>query len=143
MVKNCLYGVKKSRYISLILNDKLKNNMNQVHAHLLAESELKIETIEIQQQAYLGDADAQYTLADIFQKGKGVTKNSAHAFYWYQRAAQQGNLPAQFNVWYAYLTGEGTQENEHLAQKWFARASLKNASSTRSIINQLTGKTVH
>jgi len=117
--------------------------MNQVHAHLLAESELKIETIEIQQQAYLGDADAQYKLADIFQKGKGVAKNITHAFYWYQKAAQQGNLPAQFNVWYAYLTGEGTQENAHLAKKWFARASLKNTSSTQSIIHQLIGSTVH
>ncbi|MBC8494129.1 MAG: tetratricopeptide repeat protein [Candidatus Thioglobus sp.] len=117
--------------------------MNQMHAHLLAESELKIDTVKIQQQAYLGDADSQYKLADIFQKGKGVAKNSAHAFYWYQRAAQQGNLPAQFNVWYAYLTGEGTSANKQLADKWYARATLKNSSSTQSIINQLIGTTVH
>lgn len=117
--------------------------MNQVHAHLIAESKLKIDTVKIQQQAYLGDAEAQYKLADIFQKGKDVAKNSTHAFYWYQRAAQQGNLAAQFNVWYAYLTGEGTQANEQLAQKWYARASLKNSSSTQSIITQLIDATVH
>ena len=117
--------------------------MSKMHAHLLAESELKIETVKIQQQAYLGDAEAQYKLADIFQKGKDVAKNAAHAFYWYQRAAQQGNLPAQFNVWYAYLTGEGTQANDQLAQKWYARATLKNSSSSQSIINQLVGSTVH
>ena len=117
--------------------------MNQMHAHLLAESELKIETVKVQQQAYLGDAEAQYKLADIFQKGKEVTKSSAHAFYWYQRAAQQGNLAAQFNVWYAYLTGEGTKANDQLAEKWYARAMLKNSSSTQSIINQLIGTTVH
>ncbi len=117
--------------------------MNQMHTHLLAESELKTETVELQQQAYLGDANAQYKLADIFQQGRDVAKNSANAFYWYQRAAKQGNLPAQFNVWYAYLTGEGTQANKQLADKWYARAVLKNSSSTRSIIGQLIGTTIH
>lgn len=117
--------------------------MNQMHAHLLAESELKVETIKIQQQAYLGDADAQYKLADIFQKGQDVARNTAHAFYWYQRAAKQGNLAAQFNVWYAYLTGEGTQADEQLAKKWYARATLKNSSSSKSIIAQLIGTTIH
>ncbi|SMN14952.1 hypothetical protein CRYPA_1064 [uncultured Candidatus Thioglobus sp.] len=117
--------------------------MNQMHAHLLAESELKIDTVKIQQQAYLGDAEAQYKLADIFQKGKDVAKNSTNAFYWYQRAAKQGNLAAQFNVWYAYLTGEGTQANEQLADKWYARATLKNSSSTQSIINQLISTIIH
>ncbi len=116
--------------------------MNKMHKHLLAESELKIETVKLQQQAYLGDADAQYKLANIFQQGRGIAKNSVHAFYWHQRAAKQGNLPAQFNVWYAYLTGEGTQANEKLADKWYARAVLKNSSSTQSIISQLTDATI-
>ncbi|WP_428095618.1 tetratricopeptide repeat protein [Candidatus Thioglobus sp.] len=117
--------------------------MSQMQAHLLAESELKIATIKIQQQAYLGDAEAQYKLAEIFQNGKNVAKNTTHAFYWYQRAAQQGNLPAQFNVWYAYLTGEGTQANEQLANKWYAKASLKNTNTMHSSIGQLLDIVIH
>jgi TPR repeat protein len=120
-----------------------KKIMNKIHAHLLAEYKLKTETMKIQQLAYLGDAEAQYKLADIFQNGSGVVKNSINAFYWYQRSAQQGNLPAQFNVWYAYLTGEGVQANEQLADKWYARATLKNSRSTQSIIMQLIGSTIH
>ncbi len=111
--------------------------MSQIYKHLLAESSLNVETVEIQYQAYLGNAKAQYQLADIFQKGEGIAKNYANAFYWYRRAAQQGNLAAQFNVWYAYLNGEGTQVNEQKANKWYARASLNNASSTKSVITQL------
>ena len=75
--------------------------MKQMHQHLLAESELNIKTIDLQQRAYTGDADAQYALANIFQKGTHVQKNTRHAFYWYQRAAQQGNLLAQYSVWFA------------------------------------------
>ena len=117
--------------------------MNQMHKHLLAESELSIDMIEIQHQAYLGDAEAQYKLADIFQKGGGVAKDVVNAFYWYNKAAQQGNLAAQFNIWYAYLTGEGTKANQQLAKKWYARATLKNSSSSESIVAQLIGTVIH
>ncbi len=117
--------------------------MNQIHQHLVAESQLSIAAVEVQQQAYLGDAKAQYQLADMFQKGKGITQNSEHAFYWYQRSAQQGNVLAQYNVWYAYLTGEGVNANEKEANRWFTKASIKSASSTESIIAQLIGTTVH
>jgi hypothetical protein len=41
------------------------------------------------------------------------------------------------------LTGEGIQANEKLAEKWYARATLKNCSSTKSIIAQLIGTTIH
>ena len=118
--------------------------MNQMHQHLLAESELNIETIDLQQSAYTGDAEAQYALANIFQKGICIQKNTGHAFYWYQRAAHQGNLLAQYNVWFAYLTGDGTEANAQQANKWFARASLKSACSTQSIVAQLLGgNTLH
>jgi len=117
--------------------------MNQMHQHLLAESELNLEAIDLQQKAYTGDAEAQYALANIFQKGIHVQKNTNHAFYWYQRAAQQGNLLAQYNVWFAYLTGEGTQVDAQQAEKWFARASSKNTSSAKSIVAQLLGATLH
>ncbi len=130
-------------YFDQINNKNKENIMSEMHKHLLAESKLKTETIEIQNQAYLGSAEAQYKLADIFQKGKGVAKNATHAFYWYQRAAKQGNLLAQYNVWYAYLIGEGTQADSKLANKWLTRASLKNSSSATSIISQLMGTTVH
>jgi TPR repeat protein len=93
--------------------------MNQMHQHLLAESELNIETIGLQQRAYTGDAKAQYALANIFQKGVHVPKSEKHAFYWYQRAAQQGNLLAQYMVWQAYKFGDGTEANAQQAKKLF------------------------
>jgi len=108
--------------------------MSQMNQHLLAESELNLETIDLQQRAYTGDAEAQYA---------HVQKNTNHAFYWYQSAAHQGNLLAQYNVWFAYLTGEGIQANTQQANKWFARASLKNSRSTQSIVAQLLDTTIH
>jgi TPR repeat protein len=111
--------------------------MKQTSTNLMPDSKSIMSLINIQRQARSGDAESQYKLAGFLQKGRGVRKNAQHAFYWYQKAAQQGNLPAQFNVWYAYLTGEGAQPDEQLAAKWYARASLKNSSSTQSIVSQL------
>ncbi len=118
--------------------------MNQIHQHLLAESELNLETIDLQQKAYTGDADAQYALANIFQKGIHVQKNTSHAFYWYQRAAQQGNLLAQYNVFFSYLYGDGIKADAKQANKWFAKASLKSSCSAESIVAKLlNGTTLH
>jgi TPR repeat protein len=118
--------------------------MSQMNQHLLAESELNTETIDLQLRAYTGDAKAQYALANVFQKGIHVQKNTGHAFYWYQRAAQQGNLLAQYNLFFSYLTGDGTEVDAQQANKWFAKASLKSASSSESIVAQLlSGATLH
>ncbi|TEU19875.1 MAG: sel1 repeat family protein [Gammaproteobacteria bacterium] len=118
--------------------------MSQMDQHLLAESELTTETINLQQRAYTGDAKAQYALADVFQTGDHVQKNANHAFFWYQRAAKQGNVLAQYMVWMAYKIGDGIEANAQEANKWFARASLKNAGSTQSIVSQILNRvTLH
>jgi len=119
--------------------------MNQTHQHLLANSSLTLDTIDLQHRAYTGDADAQYALANIFQKGTNVARHPKHAFYWYRRAAKQGNLCAQYKVWMAYLFGDGTEVNNKEAEKWLRRASLKSGKSTNSVVMQFlnTGTSVH
>lgn len=118
--------------------------MSQLNQHLLAESELNLKAIDLQQKAYTGDADAQYALADIFQTGDHVQRNASHAFYWYQCAANQGNVLAQYKVWFEYYLGEYVEANKKEANKWYAKASLKSASSSESIVAPLlSGATLH
>jgi len=112
--------------------------VDRMHKHLLAESELGVETICLQYKAYLGDSDAQYALADVFQKGRGVTMSSDHAFYWYKRSANQGNIAAQFNVWYAYLIGDGVEASLEKSDFWYRVASSNNInSSSHSVVDKL------
>ncbi len=109
-----------------------------MHKHLLIESKLSNEIVDLQHKAYLGDADAQYLLADIFQKGRGVAKNSNNAFYWYERSANQGNIAAQFNVWYAYLTGDGVEVNLEKSDFWYRIASVNNTNyNDQSVVQKL------
>ena len=112
--------------------------MDKMHKHLMSESVLSPKIIDIQHKAYLGDADAQYSLADIFQKGRGVTRNSNNAFYWYERSAKQGNIAAQFSVWYAYLTGDGVKADLEKSDFWYRTASVNNINvNGQSVVQKL------
>jgi uncharacterized protein len=70
-----------------------------------------------------GDAAAQYLLGDLYMEGKGVERNDATAFMWFQRAANQGDARAQYNLGASYAEGAGVQKSEVDAARWFQRAA--------------------
>ena len=45
-----------------------------------------------------GNAEAQYALGFMYDRGQGVPKNHAEAAKWWRLAADQGNTFAQFNL---------------------------------------------
>jgi|CXWL01.1.fsa_nt_gi hypothetical protein len=70
-------------------------------------------------KAERGDASAQYALGDIYEHGKGETKNDIEAEKWYLKAAEQGDVSAQIALALLYSQGgEGIPENEVAAAKW-------------------------
>ena len=52
-----------------------------------------------------GMADAQYRLAELFERGLGGAQDASEAAMWYARATEQGHLNA--SVMYAGLLAEG------------------------------------
>ena len=115
--------------------------MNNLHPYLIAESQLPLDLVKLQQKAYLGDADAQFALASAFQKGRNIIKNAKYAFYWFKKAANQGNIAAQYNVWFSYLIGDGVEKDESEANRWYQKAALKNSQSTNLVINNILNPT--
>jgi TPR repeat protein len=45
-----------------------------------------------------GDPDAQFELADMYHRGRGVQKDTNVAASWYLRSAQQGLAIAQWTI---------------------------------------------
>ena len=70
-----------------------------------------------------GDAAAQHFLGTLYAEGKGVERNDATAFLWFQRAANQGNADAQYNVGASFAAGTGVAKSDAAAAKWFQRAA--------------------
>ena len=77
-------------------------------------------------KAEQGDAKSQYTVGEMYEKGKGAVKDSKKAFEWYSKSAAQDNKKAEYKVGLAYLEGSGVKKNYSEAYKWFKKSADKN-----------------
>ena len=78
---------------------------------------------ELRPLAEQGDAEAQYNLGVIYDRGQGVTQDYAEAVKWYRKAAEQGDARAQGNLGVMYSTGRGVPQDYAEAAKWFRKAA--------------------
>ena len=53
------------------------------------------QPVEVLQAARRGEADAQFRLGVLFDKGRGVVQDDEQALQWFRRAAQQGRGQCQ------------------------------------------------
>ncbi len=74
-------------------------------------------------QAQAGDAEAQYYVGQMFERGLGVDPDFASAASWYRKAAEQGYAAAQINLGSLYETGRGVEQDGEEALRWYRRAA--------------------
>jgi TPR repeat protein len=70
-----------------------------------------------------GNAEAQYALGFMYDRGQGVPQNNAEAAKWWRLAADQGNTFAQYNLGTLYENGKGVPQNKAEALKWYHLAA--------------------
>lgn len=75
--------------------------------------------------AELGNEDAQSSLAQMYQYGKGVETNLAKAIEWYTKAAEKGNEIALFELGEIYQYGHGVEVDYTKAVEWYIKATEK------------------
>ena len=73
--------------------------------------------------AQKGNAEAQFALGLMYDKGQGVVKNDRQAAAWYQKAANQGHADAQLNLGLMYANGWGVAKNYQQAAAWYQKAA--------------------
>ncbi len=86
-----------------------------------------------------GDAEAQFNLGVMYDKGQGVPQDYAQAAKWYRKAAEQGNDEAQNNLGTMYAYGRGVPQDYVQAHMWFNLAASRGnafATKNRGIIAQ-------
>lgn len=74
-------------------------------------------------EAEKGDADAQYYVGVLYEKGAEGQPDYATAAEWYQKAAERENRRAAINLGRLYEKGLGVTKNETVARKWYAKAN--------------------
>ncbi len=99
--------------------------------------------------ADLGNVEAQYYVATLYERGVTGTSDYVAAAQWYKEAADQGHRQAAMNLGRLYDQGLGVEQNSQLAFSWMTKASgleqteltnLLNRSATREL--QTLQKTV-
>ena len=78
---------------------------------------------EMKPLAEQGDADAQYKLGVLYDKGQGIAQNYTQALYWYNKAAEQGDASAQYNLAQMYRMGQGVPPNNAKTLYWYQKAA--------------------
>ena len=72
-----------------------------------------------------GDAEAQFALGSMYEKGEGTSVDFVQAAHWYRRAAYCGFAQAQFALGSYYASGRGVSRNLAQSYSWLTLASSK------------------
>jgi hypothetical protein len=79
---------------------------------------------EAKAKAELGDAEAQFQVAAMYDSGLGVLKSYAESGKWYLKAANQGVAEAQYELGIRYYEyGKNAKGNYTTAFAWFFKAA--------------------
>ena len=78
---------------------------------------------DIRARAEQGDANAQFTLGQMFEHGRGVPLSFVDAIKWYQASANQGFATAQSTLGYLYQYGELVKKDPQAAFMWNLKAA--------------------
>ena len=70
-----------------------------------------------------GEANAQYNLGVMYDKGQGVPQDYREAVKWYHKAAEQGDASAQSTLGGMYYFGQGVPQDFVQAHMWFNLAA--------------------
>lgn len=73
-------------------------------------------------KAEAGDAEAQYMVGEIYEKGIITAADPDEAFRWYIRAAESGYEKAFGKAGYAYFKGIGADFEPDSALEWYRKA---------------------
>jgi TPR repeat protein len=92
---------------------------------LVSEEHESDELIACRQAAELGDADAQFNLAERYANENGTwgEQDLAEAVRWYRQAAEQGHAQAQFYLGRCYENGTGVERDAEEAVEWYREAA--------------------
>jgi uncharacterized protein len=71
-----------------------------------------------------GDAEAQYYVGRMYEKGQGVSKDQEQVVKWYTLAAQNGHAGAQYRLAVGHAYGfAGLERDEQEAGMWLQRSA--------------------
>jgi TPR repeat protein len=91
-----------------------------------------------QQAAKAGDADAQFSLGELYERGEWVNSDPVAACHWYRLAAEQEHREAQFRLGRLYEKGLGVHQDFVLGYLWYNLSASGGLESARTARDSLS-----
>ncbi|OGW49002.1 MAG: hypothetical protein A2V62_05915 [Nitrospirae bacterium RBG_19FT_COMBO_58_9] len=92
---------------------------------------------QLHKQAEKGDAEAQFNLGLLYDRGQGVRKDKSEALRWYRLAATQGDTFAQNALGDNYWEGTGVPKDDTEAVRWWRLAAEKGFAPAQHSLGKL------
>lgn len=95
---------------------------------------------EFRASAEQGNAEAQYNLAMLYDRGLGVENDDSEALKWYREAAEQGYAKAQYNLGMMYYFGKGVPQDKEAGYQWVILAADQGEKTAKDAMTELAKK---
>jgi TPR repeat protein len=92
-------------------------------------------------RAEAGNAEAQVTLGNRYEVGRGVPQDYAEAARLYRLAADQGYAVAQYDLGVSYRNGNGVLQDDVQAHMWLNLAASRMTGEIRETAGSLRDRT--
>ena len=91
---------------------------------------------QLRAQAEKGNVEAQFALAQVYDRGREVPIDKAEAVRWYMRAAEQGDAFSQYLLGNNAWNGTGMPKSEQAAVRWWQRAAAQGFAPAQSSLGR-------
>lgn len=93
-------------------------------------------TQQLRAQAEKGNVEAQFALAQAYDRGRDVSIDKVEAVRWYTRAAEQGDAFSQYLLGNNSWNGTGIPKSEQVAVQWWQRAASQGFAPAQSSLGR-------
>ena len=108
------------------------------HSRIQRGGALTAEKLELYKtEADQGNADAQFQLGLMFDKGIDVARDDAEAMRLYRLAAAQGHASAQYYLGCLFARGQGVAQDRAQAIRWFRLAAAQGDADAAAALKRL------
>jgi TPR repeat protein len=89
----------------------------------------------LEQADKLGNKDASFEIAKLYDIGHLLKKDHKKAYLWYKKSAERGNNRAMYNLASMYSTGEGVTPSLSDAKYWLEQSASHGNERAKAILN--------
>lgn len=139
VINNCAAQLCYSRYGNATCKKKVQPQSQPVtlqDVRAKFKEDYRLAAIAAEQ----GDAQAQANLGQMYETGRGVTKDDKEAVKWYRLAAEQRHVDGQSRLGAMYENGRGVAKDYDEALRWYRLSADQGNATAQLNIDTLNQK---